>query len=133
MQCVWFSCFWHPVGILSVSVDVRLTCLFISEVDSRFACSHVDLFMTLLRVRLLFGVHEGLIVAFVSTLGEERRRRLKSPAFIYPLPLPFAAFVVVQICHKLWTEICEINQNFKGVLITLCEIVTKIPLDPPPT
>ena len=29
-------------------------------------------------------------------------------------------------CHKLWIEICEINQNFKGDLIKFCEIVTKI-------
>ena len=33
-------------------------------------------------------------------------------------------------CHKLWTEICEINQNFKGDLINFCEIFTKITLDP---
>ena len=110
--------------------DVRLTCLLISEVDSRFACSPVDQFMTLLRVRLFFSVKKGLIVTFVSTLGEERRGRWKPGAFIYPLPL--AAFVVVvHTCHKLWTEICEINQIFKGDLITFREIVTKIPLDPP--
>ena len=33
-------------------------------------------------------------------------------------------------CHKLWTEICEINQNFKGDLIKLCEIFIKITLEP---
>ena len=35
-------------------------------------------------------------------------------------------------CHKLWTEICEINQNFKGDLIKFCEIFTKITLELPP-
>ena len=29
-------------------------------------------------------------------------------------------------CHKLWTEICEIRQIFKGELIKFCEIFTKI-------
>ena len=31
----------------------------------------------------------------------------------------------------LWTEICEINQNFKGDLIKYCEIFTKITLELP--
>ena len=34
-------------------------------------------------------------------------------------------------CHNLWTEICEINQNFKGDLIKFCEIFTKITLELP--
>ena len=34
-------------------------------------------------------------------------------------------------CHKLWTEFCEINQNFKGDLIKFCEIFTKITLEFP--
>ena len=25
-------------------------------------------------------------------------------------------------CHKLWTEICEIRQTFKGDLIKFCEL-----------
>ena len=29
------------------------------------------------------------------------------------------------ICHKLWTEICEIWQFFKGDLIKFCEIFAK--------
>ena len=29
-------------------------------------------------------------------------------------------------CHKLWTEICEIWQFFKGDLIKFCEIYAKI-------
>ena len=32
---------------------------------------------------------------------------------------------LIHTCHKLWTEICEINQNFKGDLIKFCEIFTK--------
>ena len=34
-------------------------------------------------------------------------------------------------CHTLWTEICEINQTFKGDLIKFCEIFTKITLELP--
>ena len=34
-------------------------------------------------------------------------------------------------CHKLWTEICEIRQIFKGDLIKFCEIFTKITLELP--
>ena len=34
-------------------------------------------------------------------------------------------------CHKLWTEICEIGQIFKGDLIKFCEIFTKISLELP--
>ena len=37
----------------------------------------------------------------------------------------------VHTCHKLWNEICEINQNFKGDLINFCEIFTKIDLELP--
>ena len=33
--------------------------------------------------------------------------------------------------HKLWTEICEIRQSFKGDLIKFCEIFTKISLELP--
>ena len=33
--------------------------------------------------------------------------------------------------HKLWTEICEIRQIFKGDLIKFCEIFTKITLELP--
>ena len=33
--------------------------------------------------------------------------------------------------HKLWTEICEIRQIFKGDLIKFCEIFTKIALELP--
>ena len=29
-------------------------------------------------------------------------------------------------CHKLWTEICEIRQNFKWDLIKFCETWTKL-------
>ena len=32
-------------------------------------------------------------------------------------------------CHKLWAEICEIRQNFKGDLIKFCEILTIITLE----
>ena len=35
----------------------------------------------------------------------------------------------LQTSHKLWTEICEIRQNFKGYLIKFCEIFRKITLD----
>ena len=35
------------------------------------------------------------------------------------------------MCHKLWTEICEIRQIFKGDLIKFCEIFTKITLKLP--
>ena len=38
---------------------------------------------------------------------------------------------VTHTCHKLWTEICEINQNFKEDLIKFCEIFTKITLELP--
>ena len=34
-------------------------------------------------------------------------------------------------CHKLWTEICEIRQIFKGDLINFCDIFTKITLERP--
>ena len=34
-------------------------------------------------------------------------------------------------CHKLWIEICEMRQIFKGDLIKLCEIFTKITLELP--
>ena len=37
----------------------------------------------------------------------------------------------VHTCHKLWTESCEIKQNFKGDLIKFCEIFTKITLELP--
>ena len=45
-------------------------------------------------------------------------------------PLPKAQVINTDAqtipCHKLWTEICEINQIFKGDLIKFCEIFTKI-------
>ena len=34
-------------------------------------------------------------------------------------------------CHKLWTEICEIRQIFKGDFIKFCEIFTKFTLKLP--
>ena len=34
-------------------------------------------------------------------------------------------------CHKLWTEICEIRQLFKGDLIKFCEIFIKTTLEFP--
>ena len=34
-------------------------------------------------------------------------------------------------CHKLWTKMCEIRQNFKRDLIKFCEIFTKITLKLP--
>ena len=30
--------------------------------------------------------------------------------------------LVFHTCHKLWTKICEIRQNFKGDLTKFCEI-----------
>ena len=36
-----------------------------------------------------------------------------------------ASFSLIHTCHKLWTEICEIRQIFKGDLIKFCEILTK--------
>ena len=39
--------------------------------------------------------------------------------------------LILHICHKLWTEICEIRQIFKGDLIKFCEIFTKITLELP--
>ena len=41
---------------------------------------------------------------------------------------------IYQTCHKLWTiwtEICEIRQNFKGDLMKFCDIFTKITLELP--
>ena len=38
---------------------------------------------------------------------------------------PFSPF---NTCHKLWTEICDIRQIFKGELIKFCEIFPKITL-----
>ena len=35
-------------------------------------------------------------------------------------------------CHKLWTKICEIRQNFKGDLTKFCEIFLNITSTPPP-
>ena len=32
------------------------------------------------------------------------------------------SFPLLHTCHKLWTEICEIRQIFKGDLIKFCEI-----------
>ena len=37
----------------------------------------------------------------------------------------------IHTCNKLWTEIHEVNQNFKGDLIKLCKISTKIALELP--
>ena len=37
----------------------------------------------------------------------------------------------IHTCHKLWTEICEIRQAFKGDLIKFCEIFAKITLELP--
>ena len=34
-------------------------------------------------------------------------------------------------CHKLWTRICEIMQNFTGDLTKICEIFLKITLELP--
>ena len=34
-------------------------------------------------------------------------------------------------CHKLWTKICEIRQNFKGDLTKFCEIFLNITLELP--
>ena len=34
-------------------------------------------------------------------------------------------------CHKLWTKICEIRQNFKGDLTKFCEIFLNITLEFP--
>ena len=38
---------------------------------------------------------------------------------------------VVHTHHKLWTEVCEIGQIFKGDLIKFCESFTKIILELP--
>ena len=34
-------------------------------------------------------------------------------------------------CHKLWTKICEIRQNFKGDLTKFCEIFSNITFELP--
>ena len=34
-------------------------------------------------------------------------------------------------CHKLWTKICEIRQNFKGDTTKFCEIFLNITLELP--
>ena len=34
-------------------------------------------------------------------------------------------------CHKLWTKICEIRQNFKEDLTNFCEIILNINLELP--
>ena len=34
-------------------------------------------------------------------------------------------------CHKLWTKICEIRQNFKGDLTKYCEVFLYITLELP--
>ena len=34
-------------------------------------------------------------------------------------------------CHKLWTKICEIRQNFKGDLTKICKIFVNITLELP--
>ena len=47
--------------------------------------------------------------------------------FLNPPPPP------AHTCHKLWTEICEIRQNFKWDLIKFCEIFIKITLKLPQT
>ena len=40
-------------------------------------------------------------------------------------------FIIIHTCHKLWTKICEIRQNFKGDLTKFCEIFLNIPLELP--
>ena len=42
-------------------------------------------------------------------------------------PKAYAPSTFPKVC--IWTEICEINQNFKGDLIKFCEILTKITLE----
>ena len=37
----------------------------------------------------------------------------------------------IHTCHKLWTKICEIRQNFKGDLTKFCEIFLNITLELP--
>ena len=37
--------------------------------------------------------------------------------------------ILYHTCNKLWTEICEIRQIFKGDLIKFCENFTKITLE----
>ena len=34
-------------------------------------------------------------------------------------------------CHKLWTKICEIRQNFKGDLTKFCEVFLNITMEFP--
>ena len=38
---------------------------------------------------------------------------------------------ITHTCHKLWTKICEIRQNFKGDLTKFCEIFLNITLELP--
>ena len=38
---------------------------------------------------------------------------------------------IMSIHIYIWTEICELNQNFKGDLIKYCEIFTKSTLELP--
>ena len=42
-----------------------------------------------------------------------------------------SAFNIHHTCHKLWTRICEIRQNFKGDSINFCEIFLNITLELP--
>ena len=49
---------------------------------------------------------------------------------LYVTNIVFLRFCInMHTCHKLCTEICEINKNFKGGMIKFCEIFTKINLE----
>ena len=39
--------------------------------------------------------------------------------------------VMLHTCHKLWTKICEISQNFMGDLTEFCETFLSITLEFP--
>ena len=47
------------------------------------------------------------------------------------LGLRYFSCPVTHTCHKLWTKICEIRQNFKGDLTKFCEIFLNITLEFP--
>ena len=61
----------------------------------------------------------------------QKKKKKKKKKKIKLLLVLFKIYIFFILSHKLWTEICEIRQIFKGDLIKFYEIFTKITLELP--
>ena len=86
--------------------------------------SYLELSTCIMPVLLIYS-HTTKLTAL------DKRRQYSNNICLFIHQNIYHDILCVHTCHKLWTKICEIRQNFKGDLTKFCEIFLNITLEFP--